>query len=164
MDEERNRTKRGEICQGVSKLSTNQKIIGMSSHPIYSMDLREDLSTGYKDQKEGNTRSTRMVFIPINPRRIQMSDQNTTTELLKYDTEVIKQGFNNWIDKWEWTFNEEGERVKGIIQQEFNNVVEDDLNETVTIKKIESDNSLKFKFHTEFTFYITKEEKEKEDQ
>ena len=93
-----------------------------------------------------------------------MSDQNTKTELLKYDTKVIKEGFNNWIDKWEWTFNEEGERVKGIIQQEFNNVVEDDLNETVTIQKIESDNSLKFKFHTEFIFYITKEEKEKEDQ
>ena len=90
--------------------------------------------------------------------------EETKTELLKYDTKVIKEGFNNWIDKWEWTFNEEGERVKGIIQQEFNSVIEDELNETVTIQKIESDNSLKFKFHTEFTFYITKEEKEKEDQ
>ena len=80
--------------------------------------------------------------------------EETKTELLKYDTKVIKEGFNNWIDKWEWTFNEEGERVKGIIQQEFNSVVEDELNETVTIQKIESDNSLKFKFHTEFNFEI----------
>ena len=103
-----------------------------------------------------------MDFIPSKPRRILMSEESKT-ELLKYDTNVIKEGFNNWIDKWEWTFNEEGERVKGIIQQEFNSVVEDELNETVTIQKTESDNTLKFKFHTEFTFYITKEEKEEHD-
>ena len=34
-----------------------------------------------------------MVFIPSKPRRIQMSEESKT-ELLKYDTNVIKEGFN----------------------------------------------------------------------
>ena len=84
--------------------------------------------------------------------------EESKTELIPFNTKVIKESFNQWIDKLEWTFNEDGERVSGLLQQNFNSVVEDELNETVSIQKIEKDDSLKFKFHTEFTFYITKEE------
>ncbi len=59
----------------------------------------------------------------------------------EYDLETIKEGFNKWLDKWK----------ESVIDEEFN-----DPHERGTVQKIEDDNSLKFKFITEFNFSITK--------
>ena len=67
----------------------------------------------------------------------------------EYDLETIKKGFNKWLDKWK----------ESVIDEEFN-----DPNERGTVQKIEDDNSLKFKFITEFNFSITKMSEDEIDE
>ena len=74
-----------------------------------------------------------------------MSDNNTKTEIIKYDIELIKEGFNQWIDKWEHS----------LIEIEFN-----DPHERGTVTRTEDDDSLGYRFTTEFNFSIKKLKKE----
>ena len=74
-----------------------------------------------------------------------MSDNNTKTEIIKYDIELIKEGFNQWIDKWEHS----------LIEIEFN-----DPEERGIVTRTEDDDSLGYRFTTEFNFSIKKLKKE----
>ena len=74
-----------------------------------------------------------------------MSDNNTKTEIIKYDIELIKEGFNQWIDKWN----------DSLIEKEFN-----DPHERGIVTRTEDDNSLGYRFTTEFNFSIKKRKKE----
>ena len=74
-----------------------------------------------------------------------MSDNNTKTEIIKYDIELIKEGFNQWIDKWEHS----------LIEIEFN-----DPEERGIVTRTEDDDSLGYRFTTEFNFSIRKRKKE----
>ena len=74
-----------------------------------------------------------------------MSDNNTKTEIIKYDIELIKEGFNQWIDKWEHS----------LIEKEFN-----DPEERGIVTRTEDDDSLGYRFTTEFNFSIRKRKKE----
>ena len=69
--------------------------------------------------------------------------------ILEYDLETIKEGFNNWIDKWK----------ESVIDEEFN-----DPPERGTVQKIEDDDLLKFKFITESNFSITKLKNDLDDE
>ena len=74
-----------------------------------------------------------------------MSDNNTKTEIIEYDIEKIKKGFNLWIDKWEHS----------LIEIEFN-----DPEERGIVTRKEEDDSLVYSFTTEFNFSIRKRKKE----
>ena len=74
-----------------------------------------------------------------------MSDNNTKTEIIKYDIELIKEGFNQWIDKWN----------DSLIEKEFN-----DPHERGIVTRTEDDDSLGYRFTTEFNFSIKKLKKE----
>ncbi len=74
-----------------------------------------------------------------------MSDNNTKTEIIEYDIERIKEGINQWIDKWNNT----------LIEKEFN-----DPEERGTVTRTEDDDSLGYSFTTEFNFSIRKRKKE----
>ena len=78
-----------------------------------------------------------------------MSDNNTKTEIIEYDVEKIKEGFSLWIDKWEHS----------LIEIEFN-----DPEERGIVTRTEDDNSLGYRFTTEFNFSIKKRKKEDEDK
>ena len=68
---------------------------------------------------------------------------------MEYDLELIKKGFNRWIDKWK----------ESVIDEEFNNP----QGGGGIVQKIEDEDSLRFKFITEFNFSITKPDND-EDQ
>ena len=74
-----------------------------------------------------------------------MSDNNTKTEIIEYDIEKIKKGFSLWIDKWEHS----------LIEIEFN-----DPEERGIVTRTEDDDSLGYRFTTEFNFSIKKLKKE----
>ena len=74
-----------------------------------------------------------------------MSDNNTKTKIITYDIELIKEGINQWIDKWNNT----------LIETEFN-----DPHERGIVTKTEDDDSLGYRFTTEFNFSIKKLKKE----
>ena len=74
-----------------------------------------------------------------------MSDNNTKTEIIEYDIEKIKKGFSLWIDKWEHS----------LIEIEFN-----DPEERGIVTRTEDDDSLGYRFTTEFNFSIKKRKKE----
>ena len=78
-----------------------------------------------------------------------MSDNNTKTEIIEYDIEKIKEGFNLWIDKWEHS----------LIEIEFN-----DPEERGIVTRTEDDYSLGYRFTTEFNFSIKKRKKEDEEE
>ena len=78
-----------------------------------------------------------------------MSDNNTKTEVIEYDVEKIKEGFNLWIDKWEHS----------LIEIEFN-----DPEERGIVTRTEDDDSLGYSFTTEFNFSIKKGKKEDEEK
>ena len=67
----------------------------------------------------------------------------------EYDLETIKERFNKCLDKWK----------ESVIDEQFN-----DPHERGTVQKIEDDNSLKFKFITEFNFSITKMSEDEVDE
>ena len=66
---------------------------------------------------------------------------------MEYDLELIKKGFNRWIDKWK----------ESVIDEEFNNPQGGGI-----VQKIEGDDSLQFKLITEFNFSITKLDSDKD--
>jgi len=66
-------------------------------------------------------------------------------EIVEYDIERIKEGFNQWIDKTNEIY----------IEKEFN-----DPHERGTVTRTEDDDSLKYSFTTEFNFSIKKLKKE----
>ena len=65
----------------------------------------------------------------------------------EYDLETIKEGLNKWLDKWK----------ESVIDEEFNNPQGGGI-----VQKIEGDDSLQFKFITEFNFSITKLDSDKD--
>jgi hypothetical protein len=74
-----------------------------------------------------------------------MSDNNTKTEIIEYDIEKIKKGLSLWIDKWEHS----------LIEIEFNDPYERGI-----VTRTEDDDSLGYRFTTEFNFSIKKRKKE----
>ena len=78
-----------------------------------------------------------------------MSDNNTKTEIIEYDIEKIKKGFSLWIDKWEHS----------LIEIEFNDPYERGI-----VTRTEDDDSLGYRFTTEFNFSIKKRKKEDEEK
>ena len=74
-----------------------------------------------------------------------MSDNNTKTEIIEYDIEKIKKGLSLWIDKWEHS----------LIEIEFNDPYERGI-----VTSTEDDDSLGYRFTTEFNFSIKKRKKE----
>ena len=63
------------------------------------------------------------------------------------DLETVKEGFNQWMDKFH----------DSILKKEFT-----DPEERGRVQKIEDEDSLKFRFVTEFNFSITKLKKDEE--
>ena len=82
-----------------------------------------------------------------------MSDKNTKTENIKYDIELIKEGFNQWVDKWKYS----------LLEEEFNSEFLHP-HERGSVTKIEDDDSLKYRFITEFNFTIKNLKKEDEEE
>ena len=74
-----------------------------------------------------------------------MSDNNTKTEIIEYDIERIKKGFIKWLDKTN----------KLYIEKEFN-----DPHERGIVTRTEDDDSLGYRFTTEFNFSVKKLNKE----
>ena len=69
-------------------------------------------------------------------------------EIVEYDIERIKEGFNQWIDKTNEIY----------IEKEFN-----DPHERGTVTRTEDDDSLKYSFTTEFYFSIKKLNPDREE-
>ena len=65
------------------------------------------------------------------------------------DLETVKEGFNYWIDQFK----------ESILEREFT-----DPEKRGRVQRIEDDDSLKFRFITEFNFSITKLKKEEKEE
>ena len=88
-----------------------------------------------------------------------MSDNNTKTKIITYDTELIKKGFNEFIDKWEYQYNEKGEKVDGLLKEEYGSDEQDHIERT-KITQTEDDDSIYWTFFTQFTCGMKKRKKE----
>ena len=80
---------------------------------------------------------------------IESNQENMSQiEIVEYDIERIKEGFNQWIDKWN----------DSLIEKEFN-----DPHERGTVTRTEDDDSLKYSFTTEFNFSIKRLNPDREE-
>jgi hypothetical protein len=88
-----------------------------------------------------------------------MSENNMKTKIIPYDTELLKKGFNEFIDKWEYQYNEKGEKIDGLLKEEYGSEENDHIERT-KITQTEDDDSIYWTFFTEYTCGMKKRKKE----
>jgi uncharacterized protein YjdB len=92
-----------------------------------------------------------------------MSDNNTKTKIITYDTELIKKGFSEFVDKWEYSHNEKGEEINGLLKEEYGSDDQDRIERT-KITQTEDDDSIYWTFFTQFTCGMKKQKKEEPEE